>query len=111
MIKLTRSEALWIVRGIRLGKFLRCCARAAYGLFHRGEQPLEAATDAKATRSEQAPAKPSVPAVEAMKVIQSGPAKSRQSQAACKGKRGRKRVPADRLARARAHASPPRLDH
>ncbi len=111
MIKLTRSEALWIIRGIRLGKFLRCCARTARQLLHRHNRPIETAPGDKPVRAEQAPAKPSVPAVEVMKVIQSAPAKSRPPQAACKGKRGRKRLPADRLPRARVHAGTSRLDH
>ena len=111
MIKLKRNEALWIVRGIRLGKFLRCCVRSARQLFHRDERPIETATGAGAVRSGRAPAKPSVSAVEVMKVIQSTPAKSTRPQAACKGRRERKPGPADRLPRARAHAGSSRLDH
>lgn len=44
MIRLKRSEALWIVRGIRLGKFLRCCARAVRRLLHSAPREAEAET-------------------------------------------------------------------
>ena len=111
MIKLKRSEALWIVRGIRLGKFVRCCARTARQFLHGAERPIDSAMADKAARSEQAPEKPSAAPVEVMKVIQSAPSKSRRPQAACKGKRGRKPVPADQLPPARTHAGGSRLDH
>ncbi len=110
MIKLKRSEALWIVRGIRLGKLLRCCVRSAHQLLRRRERPIATATAGQDFRAEQPPAKPCVPAVEVMKVIQSAPAKSRPPQSACKGKRGRKRVPADRLPRARNQPGASRID-
>ena len=111
MIKLARSEALWIIRGLRLGKFLRCCVRTARQLRHRHERPIETAPSDKAVRAEKARTKPSVPPVEIMKVMPSASAKSGPPRAACKGKRGRKRLPADRLPRARVHAGTSPLDH
>ena len=111
MIKLSRREALWIIRGIRLGKFLRCCVRTARRFLLRAERPVDTAEAGKAAPAEQAPVKPSAPPVEVMKVIQSAPARTRPPQAACKGKRGRKPVPVDRLPPARARAGGSRLDH
>ncbi|MDX1528598.1 MAG: hypothetical protein R3337_08215 [Gammaproteobacteria bacterium] len=103
MIRLKRSEALWIIRGIRLGKFLRCCVRTARQWLNRYERPIETATAGEAVRAGQAPG------FEVMKVIQSTPAKSRPPQSAGKGKRGRKSRPADPLPRARAHAGASRF--
>lgn len=107
MIKLKRSEALWIVRGIRLGKLVR----GAHQLLRRRERPTATATAGEDARAGQPPAEPCVPSVEVIKVIQSAPAKSRPPQSACKEKRGRKRVPADRLPRARSQPGASRIDH
>jgi hypothetical protein len=38
MVRLKRSQALWIVRGMRLGKFLRCAA-GVIGRYVEGVQP------------------------------------------------------------------------
>ena len=44
MIRLRRSEVLWIVRGIRLAKFVRCCARSVRRLIRPTPDGAEAET-------------------------------------------------------------------
>lgn len=106
MIRLKRSEVLWIVRGIRLAKFVRCCARSVGHYLRRHRlQPVGRIADetpgAEAGLSARRVPPTGAPVVDSKARRKVGP-----SPAGCGGRRAQKKIPAEKLPRARAHTHP-----
>lgn len=111
MIRFKRSEVLWIVRGIRLAKFVRCCARSVGHYLRRHHPQPDGRVADEPPGAEAGLSARRVPPIGAPVVSAKARREARQSPAACGGRRTRKRIPAENPPRARAHTPPAGPDH
>lgn len=106
MVRFKRNEVLWIVRGIRLGKFVRCCARSVGHYLRRHRLQPEGRVTDETPGAEAGLSARRVPPIGASVADAKARRKARPSPAGCGGRRTKKQVPAEKLPRARAHTHP-----
>ncbi len=109
MVRFHQREVLWIVRGMRLGKFLRRCVGTVRRYFTLDHWQVETEVADEATGSDVRMTTRRLATADPSFFDEKTPAKQKPSSAGCGRRRVPESIPAPQLPRARARTNPSRL--